>query len=147
MLYATLASVQLFATLWTVARQAPLSVGFSRRILEWIAVPSSRRSSQVSYVSFTSRWVHTDTHKKIVHKSAIVLFFWPCQTACGILVPWPGFEPLPPALEAWSAREVPTVSYELKKWGWDLKMMRNGLKAIDQEEDKASGVHSMSCWT
>ena len=75
MLYATLASVQLFATLWTVARQAPLSVGFSRRILEWIAVPSSRRSSQVSYVSFTSRWVHTDTHKKIEHKSAIVLIF------------------------------------------------------------------------
>ena len=76
MLYAKLASVQLFATLWTVACQAPLSMGFSRRILEWVAVPSSRRSSQVSYVSFTGRWVHTDTHKNTVHKSAIVLFFF-----------------------------------------------------------------------
>ena len=24
------------------------------------------------------------------------------HTACGILVPWPGIEPLPPAMEAWS---------------------------------------------
>ena len=32
--------------------------------------------------------------------------------ACGILVPWPGIEPVPPAVKAWSlnhwtAREVP----------------------------------------
>ena len=39
--------VWLCATLWTVACQAPLSMGFSRaRILEWVAVPSSRGSSQ-----------------------------------------------------------------------------------------------------
>ena len=39
--------VQLFATLWAVAHQAPLSMGFSRvRILEWVAVPSTRGSSQ-----------------------------------------------------------------------------------------------------
>ena len=39
--------VQLCVTLWTVALQAPLSMGFSRqRILEWIAMPSSRASSQ-----------------------------------------------------------------------------------------------------
>ena len=35
--------IQLFATLWTVARQAPLSLGiFQARILWWIAMPSSR---------------------------------------------------------------------------------------------------------
>ena len=35
-------------TLWTVACQAPLSMGFSRQewILEWVAMPSSRGSSQ-----------------------------------------------------------------------------------------------------
>ena len=39
--------VQLFATPWTVARQAPLSVGFSwARILEWVAISSSRGSSR-----------------------------------------------------------------------------------------------------
>ena len=37
----------IFVTLWTVARQAPLSMGILRaRILEWIAMPSSRGSSQ-----------------------------------------------------------------------------------------------------
>ena len=39
--------VQLFATLWTVARQAPLSRGILQaRILEWVAISSSRGSSQ-----------------------------------------------------------------------------------------------------
>ena len=35
--------VQLFATLWTVAHQAPLSMGILQaRILEWVAVPYSK---------------------------------------------------------------------------------------------------------
>ena len=35
------------ATLWTVAGQAPLSVGFFiTRILEWVAISSSRRAAQ-----------------------------------------------------------------------------------------------------
>ena len=38
--------------------------------------------------------------------------FWLCCVACGILVPQPGIEPAPPAVEAqslnhWTAREVP----------------------------------------
>ena len=38
--------------------------------------------------------------------------FWPCHAACGILVPQPGIEPTPPAVEAWSpnhwtARKAP----------------------------------------
>ena len=37
--------VRLFVTLWTVALQAPPSMGFSEaRILEWAAMPSSRGS-------------------------------------------------------------------------------------------------------
>ena len=36
-----------FATPWTVAHQALLSMGILRvRILEWVAIPSSRESSQ-----------------------------------------------------------------------------------------------------
>ena len=39
--------VLLFATPWTVAHQAPLSMGILQaRILEWIAMPFSRGSSQ-----------------------------------------------------------------------------------------------------
>ena len=56
--------VQLFATLWTVVFQAPLSRAFSMtRILEWVAIPSSRGSpwprdwTPVSYVYCIGRWV------------------------------------------------------------------------------------------
>ena len=55
--------VWLFATLWTVAHQAPFSIGILQaRILEWVAMPSSRESSPsmvwtcVSYVSCSGRW-------------------------------------------------------------------------------------------
>ena len=42
----------------------------------------------------------------------IYLFFGPCHAACGILVPQPGIESMPLALEAWTlnhwtAREFP----------------------------------------
>ena len=38
-----LSHVPLFVTPWTVAHQAPLSLGIlQRRILEWVAMPSSR---------------------------------------------------------------------------------------------------------
>ena len=43
----SLSRVQLFVTPWTVACQAPLSIGFSQaRILEWLAIPSSRGFSR-----------------------------------------------------------------------------------------------------
>ena len=43
-----LSHVQLFATPWTVAQQAPLSMGILQAgILEWVAIPSSRESSQL----------------------------------------------------------------------------------------------------
>ena len=44
--------------------------------------------------------------------TANIFFFWPRHAACGILVPRPGMEPVPPAVEArslnrWTTREVP----------------------------------------
>ena len=43
----SLSCVQLFVTPWTAGRQAPLSMGILQaRILEWVAIPSSRGSSQ-----------------------------------------------------------------------------------------------------
>ena len=42
-----LSCVRLFVTSWTVAFQALLSMGILQaRILEWVAMPSSRGSSQ-----------------------------------------------------------------------------------------------------
>ena len=47
MKWKSLSCVQLFETPWTVALQAPLSMGILQaRILEWVAMPSSRGSSQ-----------------------------------------------------------------------------------------------------
>ena len=45
--------VWFFATLWTIAYQAPLSMGFSRQE-NWVAMPSSRESSQSSNRSWAS---------------------------------------------------------------------------------------------
>ena len=43
----SLSHVQLFVTPWTIAYQAPLSMGIlEARILWWVAMPSSRESSQ-----------------------------------------------------------------------------------------------------
>ena len=41
-----------------------------------------------------------------------LVFFWPCHVARGILVPWPGIEPVSPelgtqSLNHWTTREVP----------------------------------------
>ena len=52
-------------------------------------------------------------------------FFWPCHVACGILVPRPGTEPVPPAVEVqslnhWTAREV------LKSTISEMKVILNG---------------------
>ena len=41
--------VPLFVSLWTIACQVPLSMVFSTRILEWVAMPSSRGSSWPRY--------------------------------------------------------------------------------------------------
>ena len=43
----SLSHIRLFTNPWTVADQAPLSTGILQaRILEWVAMPSSRESSQ-----------------------------------------------------------------------------------------------------
>ena len=55
-------------------------------------------------------------------------FFWPCPVSCRISVPWPGIEPMPPAVEAqslnhWTAREVLLMHFSYCEWccyeqGW-----------------------------
>ena len=56
--------VRLFVPPWTLARQAPLSMGsLQARMLEWVAISSSRGSlpprdgTCISYVSCTGRRV------------------------------------------------------------------------------------------
>ena len=63
--------VQLFATSWTVAHQAPLSMGIPQaRILEWVAMPFSRGSSQPrdqTWVSCTAGRFFTDWATREAH--------------------------------------------------------------------------------
>ena len=52
--------VRVFTTPWAIALQAPLSTGILQaRILEWVAMPSSRGSSQPR----DRTWVFSATHK------------------------------------------------------------------------------------
>ena len=55
-----LSRVQLFATVWTVAHQAPMSISLQARILERVVIPFSRGSSWsrnqtcISFISYTA---------------------------------------------------------------------------------------------
>ena len=54
-----LSHVQLFVTLWIIAHQSPLSPISQARILEWVAKPSNRWSSQPrdqTHISYSS-WI------------------------------------------------------------------------------------------
>ena len=58
--------------------------------------------------------LHALPHSSFSKHFIYLFIFWPCHTACGILVPWSGIEPLSPAVEVqsfnhWTAREVPTT--------------------------------------
>ena len=82
-----LSRVQFFSIPWTVAHQAPLSMGILQaKILEWVATPSSRVSSQPrdqSYVShitgrFFTIWATREAtfiHSKFTATSRL-LFDW-----------------------------------------------------------------------
>ena len=53
-------------------------------------------------------------------KNNFIHLFGRTAPACGILVPRPGIEPTPPALEAqslnhWTAREVPEMKNNLRR--------------------------------
>ena len=69
----SLSHVWLFVTPWTITHQVPLSMRiFQARILEWVAMPSSRGFSQprvqtqVSSIAhrFFTIWVTREAHKK-----------------------------------------------------------------------------------
>ena len=65
--WTVLSHIRLFETLWTVACQADCGI-LQARILEWVAMPSSRGSSQlrdrthVSYISCTGRQIPYHQH-------------------------------------------------------------------------------------
>ena len=50
----------------------------------------------------------------------LFFFFWPHYVVCGILAPWPGIKPRPPAEEVqipnhWTTKEFPVYFYMKKQ--------------------------------
>ena len=94
-----LSRVRLFATLWTVARQAPLSMGILQaRILEWVAMLSSRGSSQprdrtqVSHIGGTFFTIRASRKALSHHRNPILImpvhFSKPSRTWCYQIFLW-----------------------------------------------------------
>ena len=87
-----LSRVRLFATPWTVAHQASLSMGFSRQeILEWVAISSSsgsclpRNQTHVSWISCTGRWILSNRDTWEANNNSAVQFSsvtQSCLTLC-----------------------------------------------------------------
>ena len=105
-----LSCVQLFVTLWIVAHQAPLSMGFSRQEY-WIGVPfpSPARSS----------WPRNRTH--ISHTASRFFTIWVTAAAAAaksLQVP-PG-SPVPGTLQARTLEWV-AISFS-NAWKWKVKV-------------------------
>ena len=91
---AELSRVRLLATPWTVAHQAPLSMGILQaRILAWVAMPSSRGSSQP--MDQPRILCH------LSHQGSPTIVEWVAYPfSTDLHLPNPGMEPGSPALQA-----------------------------------------------
>ena len=129
---AALSPVWLCATPWTVAHQAPLSMGFFQsRILEWVTISSLNGSSQptdrtwVSWVSCTGRQVlyhsatweaphrylnHTDTPPSYILQYFSISSPRPVKSFCFFLQ-WSWFTSLSSIAICccWGAKSCPTL--------------------------------------
>ena len=75
----SLSRVQLFATPWTVSCQVPMSI-LQARILEWVAYPFSRGSSDPEICiagRFFTSWVTREAHHKWIHTHTHTYLFIP----------------------------------------------------------------------
>ena len=75
----SLSHARRFSTPWTIAGQAPLSMGILQaRILEWVAMPFSRGSSQPRDQTQVSRIAgrHGNTHKITFLLIFLIFFFF-----------------------------------------------------------------------
>ena len=88
-----------------------------RRCLEVWAVPTL---IQAWSWAFMSSWAVKDglfRNQAWTPGQPISFLFWPCHSACGILVPWPGIEPRPSEVSVWHrpnswiTREFPWLPY------------------------------------
>ena len=104
-------SIQLFATLWTIGHQAPLSMGILQaRILECVATTFSRGSFwsrdwiHVSYVSYIGRWVLY--HWAIWESQSYCVLCLVAQSCLALHNPWTIALPAPLSMGTLQARAI-----------------------------------------
>ena len=139
--------VWLFAIIWTVACQAPLSMGFCRQeCWKWVAMNSSRGSfwsRDRTRVFCTAEppgkpllW-HMDAQFEttcpslLCTKSLLLLSHFSRVRLCA--TPYMAAHQAPPSLgfsrqEHWSGLPFPSPMHESKKWKWSRSVMSNSNK-------------------
>ena len=120
--------VQLFLTLWSVAHQAPLSLGILQaRILEWVACPPSwdlpnPDQTQVSW--FAGGFIALSANREAHTHYATAKSLQSCPTLCDRQAT----HQAPPSLgfsrqEHWSGLSFPSM-HEREKWKWSRSVVQ-----------------------
>ena len=121
----SLSHVGLFPTPWTVACQAPLSMGFSSQEC-WRGLPFPspgdlpRPGSKPSSPALAGDSLALSHLRSPAKFTQFHILFWPHRVGCGTLIPWPRIEPMPPAVQVQSLnhgtiREFPVLNF-LCQW-------------------------------
>ena len=134
----------------------PEPAGLWSFLLQWSVRGPARITRYIPDLCLISAllWFRHNPSSVCVCVCVCVLIFWRSHVASRILVLWPGIEPVPSALEAWSpnhwtAREVSSVFYK-----WWLKLIITHKRYIpyrDKEKRAEKGswlnyVHSKEVW-
>ena len=131
--------VQLFATLWAIPHQAPLSMGFSRQehwselpaLLQRIfPAPENKRASLMSPTlagGFLTTGTTREAHKQTAAAAAAAESPQSCPTLCD---PIDSSPPGSPSLgfsrqEHWSGLPFPSPIHESGKWKWSRSVVSN----------------------
>ena len=70
--------------------------------LGWAIISCPKQQLPLSSSKFSIKILFPTASEEIF----FFFFFWPYSAACRILVPWPGIEPVPPAMEAQSLKPL-----------------------------------------
>ena len=95
-------------------------------ILSCLPMLSSVMTGVILTDWFLARYISISYFPLSLHDLQLFVF-WLCCTACGILLPRPGIEPVPPAVEVqspnhWTAREFP-CNFWLDTWQCDFYLV------------------------
>ena len=122
-----------------------LSKGLSR-VFSSTTVQKHQFFSTQPFLLYSSH-IYTWLQEKPYSKVSFYFYFWPSCTAHGILVPWPGIETTPPAVETWvlnrwTAREVSGGSARSLTWSPPGALMLWRLHNWQHSVDRSASVYT-----